>query len=158
MIRITTSCGIREFSGIRGYNDPYRFIEEIRKTEHLTDEGRPAFIWFSDTSDNLNGFRIQKYIENHKLGRIWCSHSRLNRNSGNHIIMWAWEPDHKAVIACVRLKGEKSGSYQLIALTVYKLRKRMLRWLSQFIPKLPTLSIPVEAPRDTFSGTETVIL
>lgn len=92
----TTCCGIKEYFGIHNSQSPEAALKDIGN--HLFKEGyeRSGLVFFSD---NLNGavgspgYAVQKYIEEHKLGNIICTNPKVNKNSGNLIVMWVWEYD-----------------------------------------------------------------
>ena len=95
MLNQTTCCGIKEFHGIKNISNPTAFIQEIYDLV-VKREDRTAIIWFSDTTERINGYKIQKYIEDKRLGKVTSTNPTKNKRSGHDIILWAWEIDNNA--------------------------------------------------------------
>lgn len=131
----TSNCGIKEFKGIREYNNPRNFIKTIYD-QIFIDRINPGIIWFSDDIGARKiGYEIQKYIEDYKLGQITCSNPTKNPNSDHTIAMWIWEINKDNLKRWGAIKG-KTGSHSWGAVFLWKLKKAITN-------KLPTIKLPI---------------
>lgn len=136
-IRSTGNCGIKEYNGIREATIPKNFIQDIYNLV-IEKQAQTAIITFSDTTERTNGHAIEKYINDHKLGTVISTNPKRNTNSGNDIILWAWEIDTIALAHWIRPTTRVPG-YRKAEVMWWKFK----RLLKNLIPH-PKLTIPIE--------------
>lgn len=87
-------CGIKELDGIEDENPEEILLDA---TQQWFDEVPRAYMIFSCTSYYRDGTRLAKYIEKHNLGKTVRTKSKLNPNSGNHLIAWLWAVNNRTL-------------------------------------------------------------
>ena len=140
MLNHTTCCGIKEFHRIKNIFNPTTFIQEVYDLV-VKREDKTAIIWFSDTTERINGYRIQKYIEDNKLGKIISTNPTSNKRSGHDIILWAWEIDNIALAMWETPHRQNVKGYSRGAVRLWKIKRFFRNLKNHLIPKL-TLEIP----------------
>lgn len=71
----------------------------------------PAFVLFSDAVTLGNGTKLAAYLRKHKLGTVYTTQPKMNKNSGNKIQVWTWSPDMEAVYKHTGVKPEEEDDY-----------------------------------------------